>query len=299
MMMLFVVVSCTEDMVIQKEEGDVMIGVEATFTDELKHHEAILSYTSDFYGNDEVRMVSGATVYVSDGIDTIRYAEDLENKGHYYSELVAGKRNRLYRFYADIPDSGEDDGILHLYAEGYLRNNVERVDSIVVKPFNRPDDTIPTVFYNDTVIIEWVYPYFQSLPDPTIIYMPMVAKNDTMQTDTLTDRMIIPVAGYAGYYINGPEMQLVNKEIPVHFFRKSDLRDGDRIRVDLYSIPMDYLYFYYNIMISIGSNPMLGAPANVATNLNPADRAVGWFLTASVVSAETVFIDKQRFGNGF
>ena len=283
-------VSCTEDIVIEKEEGKAMIGVEATFTDELKHHEAILSYTADFYGNDPIRMVSGATVYVSDGFDTIRYAEDLERKGHYFSELAAGKKNRLYRFYADIPDSSEEDGFLHLYAEGYLGNNVESVDSLVVKPFNGANDTVPSVFFLDT--IEWVYPYFQSLPDPTIIYMPMVAKNDTMLTDTLTKRMIVPMGGYAGFYINGPEMQLANKEIPVHYFLKRDLRRGDRIRVDFYSIPMDYLYFYYSLTLSIGSNPMLGAPANVATNLYPTDRAVGWFLTASVVSAETVFMDE-------
>ena len=41
--------SCTEDIVIDVEEGDPMVGVEASFTDELKHHETILSYTSEFY----------------------------------------------------------------------------------------------------------------------------------------------------------------------------------------------------------------------------------------------------------
>ena len=61
--------ACTEDIVIDVEEGEPMIGVEASFTDELKQHKAILSYSSEFYNKDEIRMVSGATVYVTDGMD--------------------------------------------------------------------------------------------------------------------------------------------------------------------------------------------------------------------------------------
>jgi hypothetical protein len=41
--------------------------------------------------------------------------------------------------------------------------------------------------------------------------------------------------------------------------------------------------------MSTGSNPMLGAPANVSTNIQPEGEGVGWFFTASVVSSETVF----------
>jgi len=111
-------------------------------------------------------------------------------------------------------------------------------------------------------------------------------------TDSLTQQAPIPVGGYAGYYINGPEMQMANKEIPVYFFRyPRDLRDGDRIRLDVRSIQADYLMFYYSIVMSAGSNPMLGAPANVNTNIQPADKAVGWFFTASSISAETTFFN--------
>lgn len=286
-MLLFATWSCTEDIVIDVEEGEPMIGIEASFTDEMKHHEAVLSYSSDLYNTNDVRMVSGATVYVTDGVDTIFYIEDDQQKGHYFTPLAAGQRNVLYRFCADIP---EEDGSIQLYAESQMTNNVEVIDSLVIKPFNGVDDSIPNVFFGDT--IEWVFPYFQSLPDPTVVYMPMISKNDTLLNDTLTKRMIIPVSGYAGYYVNGPEMQAANKEIPVGYFSKKKLREGDRIRVDLYSIPADYLFFYYSIVMSNGSNPMLGAPSNVESNIQPYGSGMGWFLTASVASAETVFHDK-------
>lgn len=288
-LLLTPIVACTEDIVIDVEEGEPMIGVEASFTDELKCHETILSYTTDFYNHDEIKMVSGATVYVTDGVDTIYYYEAEDAPGHYFTEPVAGVKNRMYRFCAEIPDEQEEDGVLRLYAESYMANNVETVDSLVIKPYNADNDSVISVFFGDT--IEWLYPHFQSLPDPTIIYMPMISKNDTLKTDSLNMRMIIPVGGYAGYYINGPEMLQENKEIPIGYFRKSKLKSGDRIRADLYSIPLDYMMYFYTLIMSTGSNPMLGAPANVSTNIQPEGAGVGWFFTASVVSVETVFED--------
>ena len=273
-LMALMLASCTEDIVIDVEDGDRMIGVAATFTDEMKCHEAILSYTDDFYNNNEdIRMVTGATVFVTDNVDTIYYIEDATQPGHYFT----------------APDiNGE---MVDLFAESYIPDNVDCIDSLVLKPYNGLNDSIPTMFFGDT--IEFLYPYFQSLTDSTIVYMPMISKNDTLLTDTLNDmRMVIPMAGYAGFYVNGPEMQMANKEIPIYYFMKSKLRIGDVVRVDLFSIGADYIYFYYSLMMSTGSNPMMGAPANVMTNIQPEGLAVGWFLTASVASAEVVFDDR-------
>ena len=287
-MMLFLA-ACTEDIVIDLEEGRPMIGVEAYFSNELKQHETILSYSADFYNEDEIEMISGATVFVTDGTDTIQYIEDQEHKGHYLTEMIAGKKNTLYRLCVDVPET--DGEITHLFSECFIPDNVDCIDSLVIKPFNSGNDSVPTVLFGDT--IEWVYPYFQSLPNPNIVYLPIIFKNDTIVNDSLAQQMTIPVGGYAGYYINGPEMLAANKEIPVFYFSKKKIKDGDRIRLDLRSIQPEYLQFYYNVMMSTGSNPMLGAPANVSTNLQPTDKTVGWFFTASSVSIETTFIDNH------
>ena len=284
-MLVSALTACTEDIVIDVEKGDPMVGVEASFTDELKHHEAILSYSAEFYSEGDVRMISGATVYVTDGVDTVYYVEDAEQRGHYFTDLVAGRKNTMYRLGVDV--EAPDGSKKHLWAESYMPDNVESVDSLVIKHFNGGNDTIPTTFLTDT--IEWLYPYFQTLPDPTIIYMPMISKNDTMMTDSLKLRMMIPQGGFAGYYVNGPEMQQSNKEIPIAYFRRSTLKGGDRIHADLYSITQDYFMYFYTLLISMGSNPMMGAPANVSTNIQPEGEGVGWFFTASVVSKETVF----------
>ena len=276
--------ACTEDIVIDVEEGDPMIGVEASFTNEVKRHEAILSYTTEFYNQSEIRMVTGATVYVTDGLDTIYYFEDSEQPGHYFTDSVGGQKNTVYRLCIKVPDEGS---IKELFAESLMPDNVDYIDSLVIKHFNGNNDSIPSVFFFDT--IEWVYPYFQSLPDPNIIYMPKVLKNDTLVSDSLKISMMIPQGGFAGYYVNGPEMLANNKEIPIAYFRRSQLRDGDTIQADLYSITSDYFYYFYSIMMSTGSNPMMGAPANVSTNIQPEGEGVGWFFTASVVKGSTVF----------
>lgn len=277
--------ACTEDIVIDVEEGNHRIGVEASFTNEMKRHETILSYTADFYNQNEIQMVSGATVYVTDGVDTMYYYEDEEQPGHYFTDSVAGRKNTVYRLSVEAVDlNGESQS---LFAEGLIPDNVESIDSLAIKHYNGSNDSIPSVFLIDTV--EWVYPYFQSLPDPGIIYMPKVWKNDTLVSDSLSMTLMIPQGGFAGYYVNGPEMLESNKEIPIGYFLRSKLNDGDEIRADLYSITPDYYYYFYSILMSTGSNPMLGAPANVSSNIQPEGEGVGWFFTASVVTGSTVF----------
>ncbi len=277
--------ACTEDIVIDVEEGNHRIGVEASFTNEMKRHETILSYTADFYNQNEIQMVSGATVYVTDGVDTMYYYEDEEQPGHYFTDSVAGRKNTVYRLCVEAVD--QDGESQSLFAESLIPDNVESIDSLAIKHYNGSNDSIPSVFLIDTV--EWVYPYFQSLPDPGIIYMPKVWKNDTLVSDSLSLTLMIPQGGFAGYYVNGPEMLESNKEIPIGYFLRSKLNDGDEIRADLYSITPDYYYYFYSILMSTGSNPMLGAPANVSSNIQPEGEGVGWFFTASVVTGSTVF----------
>ncbi len=278
---LLTVFACREEIVIDLEEGDPLIGVEASFTDELKSHEIILSYTADFYNSSDIRMISDAKVTITDGVDSIAFLEDPEMPGHYRSDVVAGRKNTLYRLLVDVPDVTEEDGYQHLYAESYMKDNVEVVDSVVMKPYQ----TTTPFWMTDTIIC--LYPYFQSLPDMSIVYMIHIWKNDTLLSDTLNTVLSIPMAGYAGYYVNAGEFLDHNMEIPIAFFNQKKLREGDRIKADLLSIPPDYMLYLFNLNTSLGSNPMMGSPTNIITNIQPEGKGVGWFYAASVASAET------------
>lgn len=284
-LLIFTMFSCREDVVIDLEKGSPLIGVEGSFTDEYKRHEVILSYTADFYNADEIKMVTGAKVAVTDGVDTIPYLEQKDQPGHYLTDSVAGNKNTMYKLLVEVPD--ETEGVRQLFAECYMNDNVEEIDSIVLKN-NSLYAGIPMM---DTVY--FLYPYFQSLPDPTIVYLINVYEDGVPQNDTLLDANTIPMAGYAGYYVNGPEMLVNNREIPVGRFTESELTDGKVIRLDLLSIPPDYMMFLYSVKLSMGNNPMMGPPSNVMTNIQPAGEAVGFFYAASVVSKELIYHPKE------
>lgn len=285
-LLIFVMFSCREDVVIDLEEGRPMIGIEGSFTDEYKRHEVILSYTADFYDADEIKMISGARVAVTNGFDTIPFLEQPDQPGHYLTDSVAGVKRMFYTLLVDVP---EGDGFEHLYAQSYMADNVDAIDSIVLKNnamfFNTPFIDGDTIYH--------LYPYFQSLPDPTIVYLINVYEDGVPQNDTLLEANTIPMAGYAGYYVNGPEMLEHNLPIPVCVIRESELHDGKLIRLDLLSVPYDYMLFLYSVRLSMGNNPMLGPPSNVLTNIQPAGSAVGWFYAASVVSKEMVYHPKE------
>ena len=273
--------SCREEIIIDLEEGSPLIGVEGSITDEYKRHEVILSYTADFYNAEEIRMISGAKVVVTDGVDTIPYWEQSDQPGHYLTDSVAGRKKTLYTLLVDVPEEG--GGYKRLSAESYMQDNVEEIDSIVLKRTSM----FPNVPLWDTIFM--LYPYFQSLPDPSIVYMIKVTQDTVPQNDTLLQANSIPMAGYAGYYVNGPEMLENTSEIPVAMMTKSELHDGMYIRLDLLSIPSDYMMFVFSVKMAMGSNPMMGPPTNVLTNIQPSREAVGWFYAASVVSKELIY----------
>ena len=281
LLLLIGLFSCTEDITIDLEEGSPLIGVEGSFTDEYKRHEVILSYTADFYNSDEIKYISGAKVVVTDGVDTIPYLEQENQPGHYLTDSVAGKKKTLYTLLVDVPD--EIEGFKHLSAESYMADNVEEIDSLVLKT----NPIFPGLPIWDTIYM--LYPYFQSLSDPSIVYMIHVTEDTIPQNDTLLQVNCIPMAGYAGYYVNGPEMLEDNMEIPVCMITESQLYDGKLIRLDLLSIPYEYMLFIYNIKMAMGSNPMMGSPTNVMTNIQPSGSAVGFFYAASVVSKEMIY----------
>ena len=212
---LLVLFSCTEDIAIDLEEGNPLIGVEGSITDEFKRHEVVLSYTADFYNSDEIEYITGARVVVTDGVDTIPYLEQKDRPGHYLTDSVAGKKKTLYTLLVDVPD--EVEGFKRLFAESYMADNVDEIDSLVLKT----NPMFPGLPMWDTIFM--LYPYFQSLSDSSIVYMIKVTEDTIPQNDTLLQINCIPMAGYAGYYVNGPEMLEHTSEIPVSMIMASEL----------------------------------------------------------------------------
>ena len=274
--------ACTEKMVIPIQDGERLVGVSGSITDEYKHHEVILSYTEDFYGG-APEMISDAIVYVLDGADTMWF-EETENPGYYQSvDEFAGQTHHNYHLSIDFSN---EDGNHHFYSDSKMNINVDGIDSIKVKPW----------VFNALEVPDYlgVYPYFQTTDDPNTYYMARVRINDrVVGGDTLTKCELFETAGYAGIYFNGPLMVAIGGEFPIYGLSQKDslevVHTGDTVTMDLWSIPRDYAHYIFEIASNSGTNPMMGTPHNVRTNIYPEGKAVGCFHASSLRQCSVIY----------
>ena len=288
MLLLF---ACTDDIVMEVPEGQKRPVVEGYFTDELKRHEVILSYSSEFY-SDDMEMISGAEVYVvqsgqyqSPG-DTIYFYEQADKPGHYLTDSIAGVKNRWYHLSVRVEENTLFDSPLRMYSDAKMPNNAHGIDSIGLQPLLN-DEGIPFVDEDAAVC---VCPYFQALEDPDIVYnVELYLNGNRFKNRPSKLFQLFQMKGYAGYYFNGPEMLHNNIPIPVGVMNKSYLHEGDCVKVKLFSISKDYLYFLVGQKLAIGVNPVMGAYPAISTNIFSNCAAIGWFATMSEIEGEGIY----------
>ncbi len=275
--------ACTEKMQIDTPDGEQLVGISGSITDEYKQHEIIISRTMPFYGG-EPAMISNATVFVIDnGLDTIWF-EESDRNGYYLShEAFAGEPHHKYYLSVDFSDNS---GHHHFYSQSTMRENVEAVDSIKIKPW----------VFNDLEVKDYlgVYPYFQTNDDPKTFYMARVRiNNEDVGGDTLTKCELFEAMGYAGIYFNGAYMVSIGGEFPIYGLNQKDslevVHRGDTVTMDLWSIPRGYAGYISDIAMSTGSNPMMGTPSNVSTNIYPEGEAVGYFHASSLRQCSVIY----------
>ena len=274
--------SCTKEVTIDLESGKQMIGIYGSITTEKKKHAVILSRSADFYASGAPEMVSNATVSVFDGKDTIKFAENPQQPGVYESiEEIAGEVGRTYQLSVDLPD--KDGSMKHFSAESTIRPIPQQIDSAKILPYT----------FNKKEIEHHlkICPYFQTIADKEMTYLIKIAVNDLLITDTLTESFIMRMAELNGIYFNGPEMESIfnEEDFPTGIYvletEKTDenINLFDKITIYLYSIDNDYRRFIQDVRTSSGSNPFMGTPVNVRSNIKPEGKALGYFYAASMI----------------
>ena len=61
------------------------------------------------------------------------------------------------------------------------------------------------------------------------------------------------------------------------------------VKVKLYSISQDYMYFLVGQKLAIGTNPVMGAFPAVFSNMFSDCDAIGWFNANSVIVGEGIY----------
>lgn len=268
--------SCIDDIEIETQEGPQLIGINGYISDEYKKHQVVISKTRDFYSNEEIEMISEAEVFVSDGFDTIYY-EETDKKGYYETrDSVAGIPGRTYNLYVNLID---EDGEHNYHSQSTMRIINTEIDSLVLKEFE-----IGGMSFEDVI---GLYPYFQSDPDPTTTYLVNVAINDSLISESVLDCSTYSLSGLSGLYVNGPEFIKLLGELPMHIF--GDIEKGDVIKAYFYSITPEFSRYISDINSNIGTNPMMGMPYNVSSNIYPGGKAVGFFEAFSTINSTITY----------
>lgn len=278
--------SCTEDITVDLPEGRKVPVVEGSITNEFKRHEVILSYSNEMYSAEDFEMITGAEVYVTSNDDTIWYVEQEDNPGHYLTDSVAGKKNRWYHLEINVEENTMFSRPIRMYVDTKMPNNAAGIDSVGLLP-KLDENNIPLV--DDSAAV-CVCPYFQTLNDSSVVYNVELYLNGVRFKNRPSKLFqLFPMNGYAGYYFNGPEMLQNNIPIPVGIMNKSYMHEGDVVKVKLYSISKDYMYFLVAQKLAIGVNPVMGAFPAMFTNVFSNCDGIGWFSATSVIEGEGIF----------
>ncbi len=271
--------ACQEDIIIDTEEGEAKIGIYGGITTDVKEHTITISRTASFYSQEDIEMISGAQVLILDQTsgDTLRLEE--KKPGIYQTKPLAGEVDHTYQLEVEIAEKGQ---LWHFHSQSTIQPYGNDIDSIQVHVQTFFDITNEDMFK--------ICPYFKSSKE-NLYYLFDLDINGVAYTDTLTQKAKLHLGQLSGLYYNGIEMSMIYKDLniyPMGLFtmdqtiERETIHVGDTISITTNSVPSGYYRYISDISGSIGSNPLMGSPTNVRTNIIGKEKeAVGYFHTAS------------------
>lgn len=265
------VTACTERIDVELDDTYTRLVVDGQLTtDDGSRQYILLSETSSYFYNQPPPKVSGADVSIIDAEGNSLLLSE-EQAGVYY--LPEGFSSEIGKNYTlDIKLAKEIDGRMEYTAE---TGTPGIGDTVWIDLKFEPD------FGDDGYYI--VQCYYYDPPGPNW-YMFDIYKNDTLLTDTITEKQVVDDLFYDGGFTNGIGVGYLNQS------RKDQrLRPGDVITFRASSITEGYANFVWEVQEEVGfSTPLFsGPPANVVGNMS--DGAVGYFTSYSVAYASTIF----------
>lgn len=279
----FISFSCEEEIDVQTNEAAPAIVIDAHFTSDTTSQVVHLLRTTSMDYDGAPVPVSNAKVIVYDNSDTFEFKESVQKPGWYYSDPnVYGIPGRVYHLkITDVDVNGD--------------NLTETYTAYSVMPRMVPIDSIQVVDTTNIFFEGWMVSAFCQEPEPEgDCYMFDIYRNDTLLTDTFPEKEVQFDYAFNGNYLNGAVVGFLNKE------RQGDwLRENDTITFKCLSISKDYATFFYEFRQQYyGSNPLFGGPlANISTNIEPKQGAMGFFAVYPVYKVSKVYHKKVKNKN--
>ncbi|RLD81948.1 MAG: hypothetical protein DRJ15_03005 [Bacteroidetes bacterium] len=271
LMLGIIAASCTERIDVELDDTYTRLVVDGQLTgDSTETHTIILTESTSYFYNQPPPPVTNANVSVK-GDDGSSILLSEQDPGVYL--LPEGFKSKIGVNYSlDIDLEKEIDGHIKYTASS---STPSIGDTVYIGLQYQPDwgekgYYVVQCYYWDPLGPNW--------------YMFDIYKNDTLLTDTISEKQVVDDTFYDGGFTNGIGVGYLDQS------RKDQvLKPGDVISFRASSITEGYANFVWEVQDEVSfSTPLFsGPPANVVGNLS--DGAIGYFTSYSVLFASMVF----------
>jgi hypothetical protein len=267
--------ACREDIDIPLNTTNTRLVVEGYFTTDTMQHKVKLTKSGDALFKDSVKTVSNANVTISDGSIIYNLTEDPANKGTYLTAPnvygVMGKTYTLRIKNVDVDGDGQKE---EYAAVSELKKEY-------------PLDSVQVVYQNtDRHMKGWVINLYALDAGGRNYYLIKVLKNKTLITDSVFKYSITNNIGFEGKYYDGFQAYYLEERKP-----NECLKTGDTLTVAMYGITEAYYHYLFDFITEYYPKlPIFSGPsANISTNIEPKDKAAGFFAATSVQRQSTIY----------
>jgi len=294
----FLLSSCEKDLTIEIKTNDKRLLVDGEFTDDTVVHSIRLYCSGSLITGKPQTIVSGAKIYVTDGIETFGYIENRDTLGLYQTAgNVGGKGGHNYTLNISHVDI-DGDGKYEIYTAHTMMPVPVRFDSMA-SFYGMNGDRI-----EGTIINIGYYTTFYNGPD---YYINKVIVNNkgiwTITSELGSGKLTRDELYYKTKKVNTPGSILHGIESVCIEPQMATVNKGDTIYIVGNNFNKDQFEFLKEFDNNTTSSnqfnndniyDQLKIPTNLPTNIEPADKAAGYFFIYSISKISKVFNESPK-----
>jgi hypothetical protein len=276
---------------IEIKTNDKRLLVDGEFTNDTVVHSIRLYCSGSLITGKPQTIVSGAKIYITDNLDTFDYIENKDTLGLYQTVgKVGGKGGNNYTLSITNIDI-DNDGKIDSYTVNSLMPVPIKFDSLLsYRGYNGDGPKVVNKAYYKL--------YFNG---PDYVYPFALVNNKYARYGKITDRLSTGDLTMLESSYKVPKVLYPNSIINIYAYfaiDPSDVKNGDTINFICFNFTSEQYEFLKEFDNNATSNgqfsndniyDQLRIPTNLPTNIEPANKAAGYFFVYSVSKISKVF----------